>query len=1712
MKKTVTFNSTPTDIAAAAQRSPTKVNSPENFTTTQNQPQLTGNQNKAANDNKAAIELSSHLFVPNNTAQPEGKFSELTNLKPILKPFDSQNNRNQVQMEPADDMSRFTRIVENLAQLGASKPKEGQLLALLNDIFKVGLIILKKHPLDPTDLDTFLSTKEIFHVYSNFNYTFQLVKQSFPNASVSEVVTDEIGSFLQLASKHLANLGTLMRDTAFFESKFLARIYVQIVKFYAVFLNKTDLMAKNLSNQAFRTVLQKIMKELLLNLKIFVASDAPVVTRRSILLSIIGFYKDLNASSDIWNEFDFKESLSLLLNSMQMKDETVRIEKLDLIVAFVIRYPELMLESINLWFLQHVIINFLADTIKPFDEKVYLSIGLILMACVHKYCLYPEKKQLFQALIFYTEPSELHALNNNDSLTLTFSEFEGNKKTATIWRLLTSKLNFLQSMIKEKLVMDVWSALSLLCYNKPQTVFTKVNKKALLNIPSTGPVLSSPWIAVNTNAFLNFDYLSQKQALVSRRDLAFILFEVLSEEKNPAKMGTYLTYLFELSFPEKLVKAKNVKLAHYFLQYIFKIAHLLSFYTYHGHLLCLPKLLEGLFKMFGSLIEVFPTERNKILMHETTLFQRMLQQPACPDVSSSTKKALSNFVIKLLDIDPLNSLNEDANKCLLHNMIRLIKTYPEVDYTNSVNLLLRRFQQTYASTFTLCDVFVALLSQCKNYEHLKTSVDFLIDATLSHFQQSVVSPESNETLFTRLLKQTGLLETDFFEILQNKLSKTNLSPDTILRVYASLMHISKTSDNLIKKNYPECLADAKTNQPVLSSIIPALIPLINFLPTDEAIEFVGRNVQGFDYDFFKDINFDRWSAQMVVAFLSDYKNLNGNKLPLTSDKVLLSFFEQHQNLMPLVLHSIKELFTDYSSQFERLAVKSATVFEELQRQKFTFSSRLIAVKLKDLSSLKPDTAIDFLTSSLNPLIFTQYKEQFSEWLYYVRIDNNQQWLNLHKLLGATLPTVYGINDEVLINEYIRLYIHTGHWSETYNFLDQSDINLHALSIEVLAGLACFSKDAGSYIINCFLEGTFPVISAIIAEWISLRNVYGVLMFMDQIINCYVQGERKWSRDEKFVMATNFNRICYLLSTYGESSEYQLFSETLVSKITAESLFMAELFYIAVMQPNFYRPQNAQKHAAILDYAKKNKSSFICPSIKLGFDWEVGLKPFEIYYEDTLKKSENFIPVSQFLGAQKNLLITQSNANVREAITSNPGTNPREDEENRNTNQSEIVSDFSKSSEPLREANAAFSSEPEFIDSSTQISSNTQLASTKHTLPTASEKTIRHSKNSAVASQPGIVPESFETISEYTNSSNEAHPQNGFHSQSLQHLGNEKQKKCLDENSQVKSSRLEPVSEHQQMIISSNISTDTLIFADLKNKNTPKQLTSNAVTEKSGNNDNQVRLLTVPKQNDSDGTENEIESDIEKDVEKITGANTEPESTKKTQEDGKPEAKVENTVHIESQAVTQAGKTVEHSSNKAVEANTTSGLETSKKQFHDASESHKEFSVAKEDPAPPDTIDAERDAKSASKQQKSSSLQNGALVQENLNPTSQKEFPDANNVDSHNDSNTSDKQQNHLCDKTTNVALNSASESAAEEHSPERKAKYKSAEQNERKHKLTAEETVKAKKKTKVSILQTSKVRKIVAAMRRFTEQEVGDLTSLEKSAFKEEVTRFLEKL
>ena len=1715
MKKTVTFSSKPTDIETIAQRSPTEVNQPEPLLATQNQPQSVESGNQAADDDKAKTEINSINNVPTTTTQPGEKNFHSVNLKPILKISNIQDNCNQATNEPPHEISMFSNLVEKLAQLKASKPKEGKLLATLNEIFTCGLVILEKYHLDPTNLDTFLSTKEIFQVFSNFNYSLQFVNQSFQIASVLEMITREPDRVLQLTFMHLESLGTLMRDASFFDSKFLARIYVQIVRFYVVFLNKTNLVAKNYSNHAFRSVLQKVMKELLLNLKVLIPSDAPAVTKRSILLSTIAFYKDLNASPDIWKEFDFGESLNLLLNSLQVKDETVQSEKLDLIVAFVMRYPTQMLENTKLWFLQHVIINILADTINPFDEKVFLLIGHILMACVHKYCLYPENKHLFQALIFHIKPSELHALNNNNCLTLTFSEFEGNGETATIWGLLTSKLVYLQPIIKEKLVMDIWSALSLLCFNTPQAVSTKVDKKAALDRLSTGRVLGSHWIAVNTNAFLNFDFSSQKQALVSRRDLAFILFETLSEEKNPAKMETYITHLFELSLPENIAKSKNAKITHYYLQYFFKIGHLLSFHTYYGHLLCVSQLLKGLFDGFENLINAFPSERNKILMHETTIFQRMLQRPVPPDITSSAKKALSNFVIKLSDIDPLNFLDNNATERILKIAIRLIKTYPEVDYTSSVALLLKRYQPTYANTFALCDVFVALLSQCKNYEHLKSTLGFLFETLLSYFQQNIVSEELNETLFTRLLKQTKLLEKDFFMILQEKLLKTNLLVDTKLRVYASLIYVSKASDNLIKTNYPKCLTNPTTDHGVLLKVLPSMIPLVNVLPTNDIIQFVVLNAQTINYDVFENINIDNWSLQEVFAFLSEYQSVNQTELPLTSDKVFLSFFEKDQSFILPVLNSIESLFTNYGTQFERLAIKSQIVFRQLKNNNFHFSSKLIELQLKDLSNLELDTAIDLLNYSLSPLVFTQYKAQFSEWVYYARIDNEHQWLKLHNLLGVVLESVHGTKDAALTNEYMRLFVHTGHWSVLFNFVTQHGVDLQALSLELLSGLACFSKEAGLQLTDLLSQASFPVVSAIMAEWISFRNVYGMLMFLDQIIYCYVQGENNWNRDEKFHMITHFNTVCYLLSTYGRWSEYQLFLDTLTNKMTFESFYTAELLCIAFMQPNFtYRKQSFQKHAAALNYSAKFKSDFICPSIKLELDREVGVKRFETYYEDAKIKSEHFISVAQTLGAENHASVSHENVDALKKVTPKQGTIAMEviaEKENGVNDQKKNEIAHSKENELLRGPDVELSFEPDFIDSSTQILLNTQRASKEQFLPAVGEKTITHAKSSLVACKPDNGPESFETISEYSNSLNDINPQTGFRSQALQHMETTKQNGVFEENPQAKSFQLQPIPEQEQIITSSNNSTKIAVSETLNNKDVPKQLKSNASVKKSKSSGKQVVFLDSMGKEEYN-VENELESDTEKEVAKSIQENPKPEGKSKAQDNSKRQAKITYQLHSQSKVASLNENAVGRQGNETVEAKLANELEASEKEFDHHSGNSKEGSVTKKEHPRQDDLNSECDAESTSNQKGSSLLENSVLLPGKLNLARQNMSSDTQTADDHNGLKTTQKEHNFFNNDATNVILDLAPDSSTEKNFEKQTAKYESTKQNEKKHKITTDETARATKKSKVSVLQTSKVRKLVAAMRRFTGQDVENLSNSEKNIFKKEVARFFERL
>jgi len=905
-------------------------------------------------------------------------------------------------------------------------------------------------------------------------------------------------------------------------------------------------------------------------------------------------------------------------------EAATKLIKLEVIHAFINTYPGYMGNLINSWFVSNVIVPFLQDVNVKIEDIFYHTISNILDACVTAYSLKNDTfRRHFFLLLNLTQASEVQGLNPVDSPFLTFGNSFPLSQSTTVWSLITSKLLYLQSFDKNyKTTLNIWESLSILAFSVSSNADMELHETSVLN-----PI----WISINKIAFMSNNIRAKKQALVSRKVLAFILMKLISAEENNERATAYANVLFELTSPELMSQGTNdSSLLLYHMQYLFKISRLTSLYTYECSFENLNLVLSRLFIGFKNLYDFYVEEKDKILKHQITLLQKLLQAPEKPETNLKLWEINSAPVTKLTQISPFNNLSQHNTAVCLNLLYQLMIDNPNSNYQSCVISLIRRCPVSNKNSILFCDLIVALLDSCANEDITKTVFENISEELIRHFKKSIISSNNNETIFSAIFKKyQKISEVDYFKILQT-VTNSLKAPEIELGIFASLINISP-SMNVYIQNYcsTRLLPSTMKEQGLLG-----LETIMNAVPTEQLIVTYLTAVKEHGvHEVFNNVTFSHWSLETIIYFFQKYSKILGNNLSLTcTEKLLVRFEEQPVWIWPILEVIINE-FQNHEAIINAVGVSSEIAYVLLFEKGYRLDSLGVEQRLKTLSECGVQTVIITLiyVTQYNLLdALETHKGEVFKSLYHLKIELQESHRQLSKILNKLLNILYKNGKTGLLCQFIQLFNHTGFLSIVFSFISLSDFDITQLSLTKFSGLGYYLP-AGQNVIDTLLKNApFIFVNVIVEEWICLRSVYSFVTFMENIVECYAKGEEIWSSSEKSQMLKKFNSICFYILKYAEIDQYQKFAQLVVDKFSADTSYGLEIKYITLVQPGFKYPKLKKEKNKAKKFRRKNWSTCYCFKMRLGYETTPPLKDFDLLESHFVGEEENALLICDAL--------------------------------------------------------------------------------------------------------------------------------------------------------------------------------------------------------------------------------------------------------------------------------------------------------------------------------------------------------------------------------------------------------------------------------------------------------------------------------------------------
>ncbi|CUS21113.1 LAQU0S02e06150g1_1 [Lachancea quebecensis] len=688
--------------------------------------------------------------------------------------------------------------------------------------------------------------KRYFEIYATFNNIMPI----FTSPNYSEVkdkkvqiLAQNMNVILATCIPHLTGiqeelLSSLKKDP------FTSRIYVQIVRFFNALFSNFKLVKICESNQSFQTALQKVVES-------FTEAIQHQNSNKVMITAQLALLRDEQCGIKRLTPLKVKNFVKALANMKKISSSNLTCEKLLLLKIFLAKYPEEMLETIDIWLPTEVLSRLLTEE-EFYSLKIANNCVSILLDLL-KRCLTDRNSQ-----------KVLHVLNQINTKVLLSASYEGNRtltqlqtKEHDLELLLRKRVIYLiEERDEPKLAMDLWLALVGLLFNSESEISSLCSERGRL------------WLNLNLRYQTSNSPKSKKLALKSWRIVTYMICsKSLADIKESQKLIVILLEPFFISSKGFCQESdyENVIYVLNGLLYSILCNHHKEQFAYNLEFILSP------------LINTTLVGQSSLKIREAALdiLLRLVSQSSPIQTQKrefNALKVVTSLGVEAADFVPFSSTILNRNWFSLISIVQKCKqtSQPEI-YDLSFTLLLsviERIPQRAIDDTTRDSCCAALLSEVDHTTHRpRLRITEALTSLLRTFKDLMFQTSPCvDKLCLEITAATQAGELDCIDVLKTVLRETR-NILSYLEVYNFFLRLEDTRINDFIYNS----INSKILSPKMSpQAFEAFIDIVNTYSSTEIIQvFLDTSEKGnFDLRKASKIDLSSWDFDCMVRYFT----------------------------------------------------------------------------------------------------------------------------------------------------------------------------------------------------------------------------------------------------------------------------------------------------------------------------------------------------------------------------------------------------------------------------------------------------------------------------------------------------------------------------------------------------------------------------------------------------------------------------------------------------------------------------------------------------------------------------------------------------------------------------------------------------------------------------------------------------------------------------
>lgn len=564
-----------------------------------------------------------------------------------------------------------------------------------------------------------------FEIYATFN-NILISSTAKSGHDVSEqnfkVISELLGKITSICIPQLISEQRKLLSKKSKKDPFVSRIYVQVVRFFGFILSNFKII-KYLNK---KPQLQQKLKE-------FYDISKDALSHRNSNKVILAAHISVLASERFGIYFLEKDEVANILfaviDSKDIQSTNLICEKLMLVKSFIVKYPQVMIESLKRWLIVEVFPRIIIDD-EVHSLKILVTATAVLLELLKKSInISHVNAQIYE----YVEFGRIKEFIPEALASKIFKDVEIDSETTTFGDLLLQKIEYLILVKKEyKLAMDIWlSIMGLICH-KPEHLLKKERQE------------KNRWLSMNRLCFDSNDDVAKRVSLKAWRVLTYQICTYTAQASSD--FHPECLSLLKLPFEYSKDYHSNPSIRDGLLFHLFGIIYTTGFFLSNN---------ESYFRLiWDGLISpiffdyIFVSKSNQLKSRAVRCLCKLLEKSNQVQAVSGSRNSNSVKVISSAGID----LNE-----ILALPPKIIESHFDIIKT----LVFSAIKRNHSDVSVNADIYIYLLhhlpESSTDYANLKAFIEILLE---------IINGEGRSESKTDLLcKLSGALSHAFYKVL-----------------------------------------------------------------------------------------------------------------------------------------------------------------------------------------------------------------------------------------------------------------------------------------------------------------------------------------------------------------------------------------------------------------------------------------------------------------------------------------------------------------------------------------------------------------------------------------------------------------------------------------------------------------------------------------------------------------------------------------------------------------------------------------------------------------------------------------------------------------------------------------------------------------------------------------------------------------------------------